>query len=104
MSEQNAIARLAAACAARIDRSSSSFDEARPTLEHEMSQLLDAVKTLHPRYAFDRAGRPAAVTAVRGALPLMERDLFDAVLEDCQCELAATREALFQVIVHLAGP
>jgi len=28
----------------------------------------------------------------------MERDLFDAVMEDCECEFAALREALFQMI------
>ena len=29
---------------------------------------------------------------------MMERDLFDAVMEDCECELAATREAMFQML------
>jgi len=33
----------------------------------------------------------------------MERDLFDAVMEDCECELAATREALFQMLAKAGG-
>jgi hypothetical protein len=35
---------------------------------------------------------------VREALPLMQRELFDAVLEDHACEVAAVEEALFQVL------
>jgi len=49
----------------------------------------------------DRDGRPGAIAAVRAALPTTERELFDAVMEDCECELAATREALFQMIAAL---
>ena len=103
MAEEDTIARLAVVCASRIDRTASSFDEAAPEFGRELQHLLDAVKTSQPRYAFDRAGRPGAIAAVRGALPLMERDLFDAVIEDCECELAATREALFQILMGLRG-
>ena len=70
----------------------------RDTIEREFQQALAAVKTAHPKFAFDRAGRPGAIAAIRGALPAMERDLFDAVMEDCECELAATREALFEIV------
>src|SRR5437867_5277163 len=69
-------------------------------LERELQRRLDAIKVTHPRFAFDREGRPAAISAVRGALPSMERELFDAVIEDCECELAATREARFQIVAH----
>ena len=39
--------------------------------------------TSDAKFAFDREGRPGAIAAIRGALPMMERDLFDAVIEDC---------------------
>jgi hypothetical protein len=70
----------------------------RDPIEQEFHRTLEAVKASHPKFAFDRDGRPAAVAAVRSALPTIERELFDAVIEDCECELAATKEALFQVI------
>ena len=70
----------------------------RETFEEEFRRRLEAVKAGDPRFAFDRDGRPAAIAAVRGALPLIERELFDAVIEDCECELAATREALLQML------
>jgi len=70
----------------------------RAAIEQEFRRRLEAVKTSGPKYAFDRDGRPGAVAAVRSALPLIERDLFDAVMEDCECELAAVREALFQML------
>ena len=73
----------------------------RDAIEQEFQRTLTAVKTSQPKFAFDRDGRPAAIAAVRGALPTIERELFDAVMEDCECELAATREALFQMIAAL---
>jgi hypothetical protein len=63
----------------------------------EYLRLLEAVRATHQRFAFDREGRPGAVAAVRAALPIVESELFDAVLEDHACELAAVEEALFQV-------
>ncbi len=75
----------------------------RDALEQEFKRRLEAVKASAPQFAFDRDGRPAAAAAVREALPLMERDLFDAVMEDCECELAATREALIQMLVARDG-
>lgn len=89
-------------CASRIDATATSFDQAFPQFKNEMDQLLDCLKSQDPRYLFDRAGRPGAVAAIRSALPAIERELFDAVMEDCQCELAATREALFQVVRKMA--
>jgi hypothetical protein len=73
----------------------------RDEIEQEFHRTLTAVRNSHPRFAFDRDGRPGAIAAVRGALPAIERELFDAVMEDCECELAATREALFQLIAAL---
>jgi hypothetical protein len=71
----------------------------RDSIEHEFQRTLEAVKASNPKFAFDRDGRPGAIAAVRAALPTMERELLEAVLEDCECELAATREALFQMIL-----
>jgi hypothetical protein len=73
----------------------------RDPIEQEFQRTLDLVKRSHTKFAFDREGRPSAIAAVRAALPTMERELFDAVVEDCECELAATREALFQMIAAL---
>jgi len=70
----------------------------RGAIERAFQQMLEAVKTSNPKFVFDREGRPGAIAAIRGALPMMERDLFDAVIEDCECELAATREAMFQML------
>ena len=63
----------------------------------EVDALVAAIRELEPRFAFDRAGRPGAVAAVRQALPAMERELLDAIVEDYACELAALREAIDQV-------
>lgn len=70
----------------------------RDSIEHEFQRTLDAIKASDPKFAFDREGRPGAVAAVRTALPTIERELFDAVVDDFECELAATREALFRII------
>jgi len=68
----------------------------------EWSALLDAVRALDARYAFDRDGRPSAIQAVRHALPSMERDLFDAIVEDHACEVAALEEAVRQLALAVA--
>jgi len=70
----------------------------RDPIEQEFQRTLEAVRLSHPKFGFDREGRPGAIAAVRAALPSIERELFDAVVEDLECELAATREALFQVL------
>jgi hypothetical protein len=103
MAESTHVARLAEMCAARIDPASRSFDDAFPRFKSEMNQLLEALKALDPRYLFDRRGRPDAIAAIRGALPGIECELFDAVMEDCECELTATREALFQVVRRMVA-
>ena len=74
----------------------------RDDVEREFTRTLDAVKGSHAQFMFDREGRPAAIAAIRGALPTIERELFDAVIEDCECELVANREAMFQVIAKLS--
>ena len=91
------VARLAQICASRIEPTSKSLDESFAGLRDDLQQLLEALKSLDPRFQFDRIGRPGAVAAIRGALPNVERELLDAVMEDCECELAATREAFFQI-------
>jgi hypothetical protein len=68
-------------------------DSERPNAE--LDALLHAVRELDSRFGFDREGRPGAVAAVRRALPSMERDLFDAVIEDHACEVAALTEAVW---------
>jgi hypothetical protein len=95
------VARNATLLAQRIDPTIDSFESARAIAGREYQQLLEAVKATHQRFAFDRDGRPAAIAAVREALPHMERELFEAVLEDQACELAATEEALFQLVQTL---
>ena len=59
--------------------------------------LVGAVAASDGRYAFDLTGRPGALQAVRSALPAIEAELFEVILEDLACELAATHEALYQV-------
>jgi len=73
----------------------------RDEIEREFTRTLAAVKGTDARFAYDREGRPGAIAAIRGALPAIERELFDAVMEDCECELAATREAMFQIVMGL---
>ena len=70
----------------------------RSTIEQEFHRTLEALKASHPKFAFDRDGRPGAIAAVRSALPTIERELFDAVIEDWESELGATREALFRMV------
>jgi hypothetical protein len=96
--ESTHVTRLAEICSSRIDPACRSFDDTFPRFKNEMQQLPDALKTTDPRFLFDRNGRPGAIAAIRGALPGVERELFDAVMEDCECELAATREAFFQLV------
>jgi hypothetical protein len=67
-------------------------------IEQKFQRTLELVKASDPKFAFDREGRPGAIAAIRAALPAMERELLDAVLEDCECELAATREALVRML------
>ena len=89
------VTQLAAACAARLQNS---VAVGTPALEPQFRALLDAVRTLAPQFDFDRDGRPGAVAAVREALPLIERELFDAIIEDHAAEIAAIHEAMRQVV------
>jgi len=73
----------------------------RDEIEREFTRALEAVTGTDPRFVYDREGRPGAIAAIRSALPAIERELFDAVIEDCECELAATREAMFQIVMGL---
>ncbi len=98
MSQGHSLSELASACAARMATGSGAFHDDAPGFAAELDGLLEAVRQSGDRFAFDRDGRPAAIGAVRDALPAMERDLFEAVLEDLACELAATKEALYQII------
>jgi hypothetical protein len=91
------VARQADVIAAQIRPAAGSYEQELPKFEAPWRELLTAVVRAHPGFAFDREGRPDAIAAIRRALPLMERELLDAVLEDHACELAAVREALFQV-------
>ena len=97
------LAPLAAACARRLpaSASASTFDQDRARFARELDDLVAAVRGLGDRYAFDVDGRPGAIAAVRSALPALESELFDAVLDDLACELAARQEALYRVA--LAG-
>jgi hypothetical protein len=89
------VERLAAACAARLQEVIAADMAA---LEPDFRALLEAVKRLAPHFNFDRDGRPAAVAAVREALPAVERELLDAIIEDHAAELAAVHEAYFHIV------
>ena len=91
------IAALASACARQLPSSPTSFAADRAAFHTALDALLAAVAGSDARYAFDREGRPQALHAVRSALPAMEAELFDVILEDIACELAATQEALYQL-------
>lgn len=91
------VAHCAERLATRLEDTERPFADAVPEVEADYRQLLRAIARLDARFAFDRDGRPAAVAAVRDALPPMERDLFDAIVEDHACELAAVEEALYRV-------
>jgi hypothetical protein len=95
------IADLARACAEAITADGAGIGDPSSPLGGRLRALLEALMNADPRLIFDRAGRPAAVAAVREALPQLEQELFDAVLEDCSCELAATHEALLEIVRSL---
>ena len=99
--EETQITRRAGQLVASLTGLEASFEDARERAGAEYAALLEAVRRTHSRFAFDREGRPGAVNAVREALPAMERDVFEAVLEDHTCELAAVEEALFQFALAL---
>jgi hypothetical protein len=100
--ENDALQRQAERVAARMSRQLALFAEAAHEFDSEYRELLAAASRLGPAYAFDRQGRPSAIEAVRQALPLMERDLFDAILDDFACERAAIEEGLYRVALACA--
>ena len=93
------IAALASACAHQLPASPTTFAADRAGFQSSLEALLTAVAASDARLAFDRDGRPQAISAVRHALPATEAELFEAILEDLACELAAAQEALYQVAV-----
>jgi hypothetical protein len=95
--------RRAAEAVARQLRDAEHFDDVRREIADDYRQLLHAIRATDARFAFDREGRPGAIDAVRGALPAIEQELFDAVIEDHACELAAIEESLFQVLRAYGG-
>ncbi len=88
---------LADRLAARAASGTAAFADAAREFDDEYRQLLAAVAGLHARFAFERDGRPAAIAAVRDALPAVECDLLDAIVDDQACEVAAIEEALWRV-------
>ncbi|MEQ1574900.1 MAG: hypothetical protein ABL993_11705 [Vicinamibacterales bacterium] len=94
--------RLSSACAARLKGAvltNEAPDAAAGArlLEPDFGALLDTLRALDPRFDFDRNGRPAAIHAVREALPATEREIFDAIVEDHTCEVAAVQQAMLLV-------
>jgi hypothetical protein len=69
----------------------------------EVDALTHGIRDLGPEFGFDQEGRPGAIAAVREALPVVERELFDAIIEDHACEVAALREALRQLMMAMRG-
>jgi hypothetical protein len=69
----------------------------------EVDALTHGIRDLGPEFAFDQEGRPGAIAAVREALPVVEREIFDAIIEDHACEVAAFREALRQLMEAMRG-
>lgn len=95
---RNEVDRRARACAARARSAGASA-----SYREDWDALVSAVRSLDPKYAFDAEGRPSAIAAVRDALPSMERDLLDAIIEDHACEVAALREAAARLMLALAA-
>jgi hypothetical protein len=93
------VAALASACARQLPANATTFAADASAFQTAFDALLAAVATGNARFEFDYEGRPPAIEAVRRALPAMEAELFDAILEDIACELAATKEALYQLVL-----
>ena len=94
-----AVTRRAEALAARLPESGTSFADDLQRFDAEFRDLVDAVRRVDEQFAFDRDGRPAAVEAIRAALPGIERELLDAVLDDHLCEIRAIQEAFYKVLM-----
>jgi hypothetical protein len=96
MSEE--IRALAAACARTLPASADSVAEPPADFVAALDALVAALAR-EPQFMFDAEGRPAAIAAVRHALPASEAELLDAVLEDVAAELAAHRRALYLAVL-----
>jgi hypothetical protein len=92
--EHAAVKAHAAACAAHLPSATGSFAA-------DLPGFAESVTRLEPRLTFHREGRPTALAAVRTALPTVERELLDAIVEDYACELAATQQAMYQIALAL---
>ena len=90
------LAALASACVEKVQPAPATF-VTDAGFRSTFQALVGAVAASDGRYGFDLEGRPGALQAVRSALPAMEAELFEVILEDLACELAATHEALYQV-------
>jgi hypothetical protein len=97
--DESALQELAAACARRLPRTPSSFHDDQPAFSAPFDALLAAVRQGGERFAFDLEGRPAALAAIRMALPAIEAELLDAVIEDVTCEMNARQEALYRIAI-----
>jgi hypothetical protein len=98
------LAARAAQCAKRLPVSPRSFREDAPDFANELADLVNTVKQTSEAYAFDLEGRPGAIAAIRSALPAVEAELLDAVLDDIACELAAWKEALYRTALAARTP
>ena len=99
MATSHDLTRRAEAVAARLPSPGTSFADDLHHFDGEFRELLDTVRHLDGAFAFDREGRPGAVEAIRNALPGIERELLDAVLDDHACEIRAVQEALYRVLI-----
>ena len=91
------LSRRAAACAAHLPDPATEAAEAAPPFDDMLGELVHTLCDIDPRFMFDRKGRPDAVDTIRQAISGVEREMFDALLEDHACELAAVKAALLQV-------
>ena len=103
MSDPTVLRELAGACANHLPHTPRSFREDSAAFRTELSRLVTGVSQLDPQFGFDLEGRPGAIEAIRRALPVMEAELLDAVLDDVACELAAWQEALYRVATAARG-
>ena len=86
-------------CAETIQSAPGSFAADRAALAPHLDALIAALRKSDERFAFDSEGRPAAIAAVREALPANEAELLAAILDDVACELAVYQEALYRIAV-----
>ena len=95
----NVVSESAEKCAETLPSAPGSFAGDRAALAPHLDALIGALRQSDERFAFDSEGRPAAIAAVREALPANEAELLAAILDDVACELAAYQEALYRIAV-----